>query len=43
MRVDGSFGANTEAGVRTLQGQLGLEKTGVMDGPTWTAALTRLG
>ena len=40
--VDGAFGDKTKAGVKALQGQLGLEQDGEVGELTWTAALKKL-
>lgn len=40
--VDGDFGKNTQAAVKTLQNLLGLAADGVVGADTWTAMLTAL-
>ncbi len=42
LTVDGEYGPNTEYAVKTMQGILGLNKTGTMNADTWTRALTAL-
>lgn len=41
-KVDGEFGPKTQAGVKTLQKQLGLAQDGIVGKNTWKAILTRL-
>lgn len=40
-RVDGSFGADTEAAVRELQRSAGLETDGVVGAKTWQLLATQ--
>ena len=42
LAVDGEFGPKTKAGVVTLQGQLGLDRDGVVGRDTWAAMLKKL-
>ncbi len=35
--ITGSFGLSTEVGVRSFQRSVGLEETGIVDQPTWSA------
>lgn len=40
--IDGAFGPKTETAVRAFQAARGLNVTGVVDAPTWSALLERL-
>jgi len=43
VRYDGLFSANTTAGVRSFQGQVGLRASGIVDHTTWARLVTRVG
>jgi len=43
LAIDGDFGANTQAAVKTLQGKLGITQDGVVGKQTWTKALKEFG